>query len=114
MFADYRELEPAELPPGVASGCAFGSVCINTALYLPWLVGRCRANGVTLRRGQVKHVKDAADLFGEEGAGEGAPKADVVVNATGLMASRLGGVMDRNGMYSEPSTPFGSTSRWPC
>ena len=98
MFEDFRELGPEELPPGVASGCEFGSVCINTALYLPWLVGRCRAHGVTLRRGRVAHVAEAAALFSPPpgaGAGEEAPRADVVINTTGLMASRLGGVMDK-------------------
>ena len=91
LFADFREFGREELPAGVASGCEFGSVCINTALYLPWLVGRCRANGVTLRRGQVRHVAEAVALFG---GGNGHQKADIVVNATGLMSSRLGGVMD--------------------
>ena len=94
LFSDFRELGRQELPAGAASGCEFGSVCINTALYLPWLVGQCRANGVTLRRGQVRHVAEAAALFGGGVGSDGHQRADVVVNTTGLMASRLGGVMD--------------------
>lgn len=86
---DYRDLGADELPAGIASGCEFGSVCINTALYLPWLVGQCRANGVVFRRGNLAHILDVASL--SNGA-----KADVIVNATALGAAKLGGVMDPN------------------
>lgn len=84
LFEDFRELNLDELPEGMASGCEFGSVCINPMLYLPWLVGRCRANGVEFRRAVLKHISDAGQ------------NPDIIVNATGLMASRLGGVMDQN------------------
>lgn len=93
MFDDYRDLSPGELPtataPDVASGSEFTTVVINPMLYLPWLVGRCRANGVVLRRAQLRHISEAAGL-----SSAGGP-ADVVVNATGLMSCRLGGVADR-------------------
>ncbi|KAI1211036.1 FAD dependent oxidoreductase [Annulohypoxylon truncatum] len=88
LFDDFRELSKDELPKGMASGCEFGSACINVMLYMPWLVGQCRANGVVFRRGQIKHISEAAGLSHSGG------KADVVINTTGLMASRLGGVMD--------------------
>ncbi|KAI0161142.1 FAD dependent oxidoreductase [Hypoxylon sp. FL1284] len=87
LFDDFRELPADELPPGMASGCEFGSVCINVMLYLPWLVGQCRANGVAFRRANLSHVSEAAGL-------SHAGSADVLVNATGLLASRLGGVAD--------------------
>ncbi|RYP75637.1 hypothetical protein DL770_007370 [Monosporascus sp. CRB-9-2] len=90
LFDDFRELPKDELPEGIASGCEFSSVCINTALYLPWLLGKCRANGVVFRRGQLKHVSEAAAMS-RTGA-----SADIVINTTGLMASRLGGVMDQS------------------
>ncbi|KAI1877415.1 hypothetical protein JX265_003423 [Neoarthrinium moseri] len=89
LFDDFRELSRDELPEDVASGCEFGSVCINTAIYLAWLVGQCLANGVVLKRGVVKYVSEAAS-WSHTGN-----KADVVINATGLMASKLGGVMDQ-------------------
>ncbi|KAI1770727.1 FAD dependent oxidoreductase [Hypoxylon cercidicola] len=88
LFDDFRELSKDELPEGMASGCEFGSVCINVMLYMPWLVGQCRANGVVFRRGNLKHISEAATLSHTGG------KVDVIVNTTGLMASRLGGVMD--------------------
>ncbi|KAH7084971.1 D-amino acid oxidase-like protein [Paraphoma chrysanthemicola] len=88
LVDDYRDLRADELPPGIASGCEFGSVCVNPALYLPWLVGQCRANGVTFHREALSHVLDIRSL----GPGY---KVDVIVNATGLSAAKLGGVMDK-------------------
>ncbi|KAI1081821.1 FAD dependent oxidoreductase [Whalleya microplaca] len=90
LFDDFRELSKDELPEGIASGAEFHSLCINVMLYMPWLIGQSRANGVVFRRGQLKHISEAAALSHNGG------KADIIVNATGLMASRLGGVMDQN------------------
>ncbi|KAF3038537.1 hypothetical protein E8E12_008254 [Didymella heteroderae] len=88
LFDDYRNLERSELPEGIASGCEFGSVCINPVLYLPWLVGQCRANGVTFHRKTVAHVSELRHLSVD------GIKADIIVNATGLSARKLGGVLD--------------------
>lgn len=88
LVDDYRDLEQEELPVGIASGREFGSVCINPALYLPWLVGQCRANGVNFHRKTVAHVLEAR-LLSVDGI-----KADIIVNATGLSARKLGGVLD--------------------
>ncbi|CAN8102483.1 unnamed protein product [Discula destructiva] len=88
FFSDYRKLPTNELPPGVAYGHEFGSVCINTAIYLPYLVGQCRKLGVELRRASLTHISQAANLHHAGG------KADIIVNATGLMSCKLGGVMD--------------------
>ncbi|KAH7369267.1 FAD dependent oxidoreductase [Plectosphaerella cucumerina] len=88
FFSDYRELDASELPHDVQSGCQFSSVCINTALYLPYLVGECRKNGVVLRRGALAHIHEAKALHHS-----GRP-ADVIVNASGLLAYKLGGVAD--------------------
>ncbi|ORY62896.1 D-amino-acid oxidase [Pseudomassariella vexata] len=90
LFDDFRELSPSELPAEMASGCEFGSLCINTMLYLPWLVGQCRANGVVFKRGVLMHISEAASLS------HAGVKADIIINTTGLMASKLGGVMDEN------------------
>ncbi|KAL8297827.1 hypothetical protein RB597_007143 [Gaeumannomyces tritici] len=90
LMPDFHPLAASELRPGMASGNEFTSVCINTALYLPWLVGQCRARGVVFRRAVLAHVSEAASLAG----GGGGSPADLVVNATGVLACRLGGVMD--------------------
>ncbi|KAK8090720.1 hypothetical protein PG994_000225 [Apiospora phragmitis] len=92
LFEDFRELSKDELSRDVASGAEFTSVCINTMLYLPWLVGKCRANGVVFKRGVLKHISEAA-AWSHAG---GSKKVDFVINTTGLMASRLGGVADQD------------------
>jgi len=76
------------LAPGVDNAQEFTSVCINTAIYLPWLVGQCVKNGATFKRAVIKHIADAAK---EHHTGE---KADLIVNCTGLSARTLGGVND--------------------
>lgn len=58
-------------------------------MYLPYLVGRCVKNGSTMKRANLKHISDAAELH------HSGKKADVIVNCTGLLASKLGGVMDK-------------------
>ncbi|SPN99901.1 probable D-amino-acid oxidase [Cephalotrichum gorgonifer] len=90
MFDNYRELAASEVPAGHDSGCEFTSLCMNTAIFLPYLVGECLRNGVVFKRGVVEHVADAA-AFSHAKAGGGAP---IVINATGLGSLKLGGVED--------------------
>ncbi|KAK2806461.1 hypothetical protein FQN50_005879 [Emmonsiellopsis sp. PD_5] len=92
LFSDFRVLSKDELAPGIDSATSFTSVCINTAVYLPWLVSQCLDNGVVLKRAVFKHISDAAY------AHHSGKKADLIVNCTGLSARKLGGVEDQN-MY---------------
>ncbi|CAD0111126.1 unnamed protein product [Aureobasidium uvarum] len=85
-------LSKEELPKGMDGGTSFTSVCINTAIYLPWLVSQCLKNGVIFRRGVVKHIADATLLH------HSGKKADLVVNCTGLFSLFMEGVQDKN-MY---------------
>lgn len=87
----------------MAYGHEFGSLCINTALYLPWLVGQCRKHGVVLRRASLTHISEAASMHhqhdpsagrGQQQQQQAANNNVIIVNATGLMACKLGGVMD--------------------
>ncbi|KAG9232264.1 hypothetical protein BJ875DRAFT_467290 [Amylocarpus encephaloides] len=87
---DFRILSPDELPKGIDGGTEFTSVCINTTLYLPYLVGQCRKHGVVVKRQIISHVREAS------GHHHTFNKADVVINCTGLMASKLGGVNDQS------------------
>lgn len=84
----FRALKSSELPPGCDGGSSFTSVCINTALYLPYLASQCLALGAILRRGIATHIASAATLH-HSGA-----KADLVINCTGLASLRLPGVED--------------------
>lgn len=90
VVPNFRQLEASELCDGADEGLSFTSVCINTALYLPWLASQCLKNGVRIERGIVKHVADAAQLHHSGTA------AGIVVNCTGLSSGRLGGVEDGN------------------
>ncbi|KAI9051684.1 hypothetical protein LZ554_004726 [Drepanopeziza brunnea f. sp. 'monogermtubi'] len=85
----FRVLENSELPASVDSGTVFKSVCINTAIYLPYLVSQCLKNGATVKREVISHI-------GEAGVLHAAGRADVVLNCTGLLACKLGGVMDQD------------------
>ncbi|PVH72257.1 nucleotide-binding domain-containing protein [Cadophora sp. DSE1049] len=40
LFPDYRPLSSNELPPGIVRAATFTTVCINTAIYLPWLLSQ--------------------------------------------------------------------------
>lgn len=82
-----RILEKSELPPSCDTGTSFKSVCINTAIYLPWLAGQCLKHGVTIKRGILNHVSEAPSHHSTG-------SASIIVNCTGLLASKLGGVMD--------------------
>lgn len=70
-------------------GTSFTSVCINTALYLPWLASQCLKYGAVIRRGVLSHVSDAATLH------HSGKRADMIVNCTGLSSLKLGGVEDK-------------------
>ncbi|KKK16865.1 hypothetical protein P175DRAFT_0554633 [Aspergillus ochraceoroseus IBT 24754] len=88
VLSDFKVIPKHQLPPGIDNAQTFTSVCINTAIYLPWLVGQCRKNGTVFKRAVVKHVADAAN------AHHSGKTADVVINCTGLSSKKLGGVRD--------------------
>ncbi|KAK3177533.1 D-amino acid oxidase [Lecanicillium sp. MT-2017a] len=92
LSTQFRPLPHSALSQGAGEGTIFTSVCINTAIYLPWLVSQCLKNGVTFKRANFGHILEAS---------QGIPqfnKVDVIVNCTGLMASKLGGVEDKTVM----------------
>ncbi|KAF1810366.1 D-amino-acid oxidase [Eremomyces bilateralis CBS 781.70] len=88
LVPDFRVLSPSELPEGVDSGKGFTSVCINSAVYLPWLVSQCLKNGVVFKRAVVSHL---SEVYGMHHTGK---QADIAINCTGLSSLKLGGVMD--------------------
>lgn len=61
-------------------------------MYLPWLAGQCRKNGVVFKRAVFKHITDAANTH------HTGKKADLIVNCTGISSKFLGGVQD-NKLY---------------
>ncbi|KAJ5206503.1 D-amino-acid oxidase [Penicillium cf. griseofulvum] len=89
VVPNFRTLPKEALGEGIDSATVFTSVCINTAIYLPWLVSQCLSNGVVFKRAVFDHILDAT----ASGIHPNGP-VDLVVNCTGLMASKLGGVQD--------------------
>jgi D-amino-acid oxidase len=89
-WLQFHEIPREQLKPGIDNGTAFTSVCINPSIYLPWLVSQCLKAGVVFKRANFQHISDAADID-DQGL-----KTSLVVNCTGLSASRLGGVEDKS------------------
>ncbi|PTU19547.1 hypothetical protein P175DRAFT_0503074 [Aspergillus ochraceoroseus IBT 24754] len=88
LFDDFRDLTKSELAPGYDAGCQFTTVCINTAIYLPWLLGQCVKNGVTFQRARLSNIEQARNM-----SHTGKP-AKIIINASGLGSRSLGGVKD--------------------
>ncbi|KAJ6005766.1 hypothetical protein N7451_003710 [Penicillium sp. IBT 35674x] len=88
VVPDFEAIPESQLAPGIDNAQKFTSVCINTAIYLPWLIGQCVKTGAVFKRAIVKHISEAAN------AHHSGQKADVVVNCTGLASKTLGGVLD--------------------
>ncbi|KIW69284.1 hypothetical protein PV04_05166 [Phialophora macrospora] len=90
VVPNFRQLPRSSLAPGINAATSFTSVCINTAVYLPWLVSQCLKQGVRFERRVFQHISEAASpsLCGGK-------KVDLVINCTGLNASKLGGVEDK-------------------
>ena len=86
----YKEIPQDQLGPGIHSGYMFTSVCINTAIYLPWLLSQCLKAGVVFKREILEQIADAAKIH------HSGKRAQLVVNCTGLSALKLGGVEDQN------------------
>lgn len=89
VVPDFEVLPESEIPEGSDYGVKFTSVCINTAIYLPYLLGQCLKNGVKVERAILGHISEAASLH------QSGKKADIIINCTGLLSSKLGGVMDK-------------------
>ncbi|KAH6986644.1 D-amino-acid oxidase [Ilyonectria destructans] len=90
LFRDYRRTPASELAADVDNAHSFTSVCINTAVYLPWLVSQCLLNGVKFKRAVLSHIADAA-VAGVHRSGH---PAHIVLNCTGLGARTIAGVAD--------------------
>ncbi|KAH3669250.1 hypothetical protein OGAPHI_001371 [Ogataea philodendri] len=84
---DYKIL--TDLPKGIEFGYEYTSVVISVPIYLHFLLQKLISSGVVIHRANLKHIKDAATHFT-------GGQVDVTVNCSGLLASKLGGVEDKN------------------
>jgi D-amino-acid oxidase len=86
----FRNIPPSDLPSDITSSTRFTSVCINTALYLPYLTSRCLANGIIFRRANFPHLLTPhTNNIHPNGP------VDLIVNCTGLSSHSLPGVEDK-------------------
>ncbi|KND88296.1 D-amino-acid oxidase [Tolypocladium ophioglossoides CBS 100239] len=88
LFEDYHDLPKSQILDGYDSASEYTGVCINTAVYLPWIVGQLLKNGVVIKRGIIANIKEAKAL-----SHTGQP-ASIIINATGLGSIKLDGVRD--------------------
>ena len=88
-WLQFLQVPKSQLKSGIDNATTFTSVCINTAIYLPWLVSQCLKAGVVFKRAVFGQICDAAR------AHHSGQKADLIVNCTGLSASKIGGVEDK-------------------
>ncbi|KAJ5609948.1 hypothetical protein N7510_006667 [Penicillium lagena] len=88
VVPDFKALPKDKLDQGINNAQTFTSVCINSPVYLSWLVGQCAKAGTVFKRATLKNITDAAS---EHHLGQ---KADVVINCTGLSSKFLNGVLD--------------------
>lgn len=98
LVTGFRILSPEELPntddedDKIITAYEFDSVTITTSLYLVWLLNRIEKLGGRLIRKNLNHINEAYNLH------HSGKRADLIVNATGLLALKLGGVKDKK-MY---------------
>ena len=69
-------------------------MCINPAIYLPYLLSQCLKQQVRFFRGTLTHICQAVDSLLTSSAPSSSSSNIVVVNCTGLGSSTLGGVTD--------------------
>ena len=77
-----------ELPEGTKCGVSITAFSINPTIYLPYLEGQLLKLGATFVRRHLSHIREAFALT--------YPRPVAVLNATGLMELKLGGVEDKN------------------
>ena len=82
-----RELREDELIPGTVSGISVTTVSINPTIYLPYLQSQLLSLGARFVRRHLNHINEVKSI---------APHIMAIVNCTGVLACKLGGVEDKN------------------
>ncbi|KAL7409162.1 FAD dependent oxidoreductase [Mrakia frigida] len=90
LIPDHKTLPKSELPNGYLTGSSLTTLSLAPATYLPWLLTQLNNLGVKIIRRKVESLEEAASFV--------AGNVHCVVNATGLGAASLGGVMDEECM----------------
>lgn len=91
---EFKIIEKSELPEGIVFGFLFKGVVISVPIYLNFLLSKAFENGITVRR--VKAIENVQEARNLHSSGE---EADLVINCSGLIASKLSGYNDANRTY---------------
>ncbi|RLV92133.1 D-amino-acid oxidase [Spathaspora sp. JA1] len=87
---DFEIIDNKDLPEGIAFGTKFKGMVISVPTYLKFLVAQNIEIGNSIRKvTKVKHIEDARKLHSS------GKLADFVINATGLSATSIKGIHDR-------------------
>ena len=105
---NFRVLGPAELPTGAKWGCAYDTYCVNSPVYLRWLLARCQGMGARVVRQRLAGGAREAFAFAERlgvrgvrtvvdcsGRGFHDPKANVIRGQTVLVRQQYGATVTR-------------------
>ncbi|KAH6682926.1 D-amino-acid oxidase [Halenospora varia] len=86
ILPDFKVLPESDLPPTVDAATTFKTMCINTAIYLPWLISQCLAAGIVFNRSNLTSLTEASSLHHTR------KLASLIVNCTGLLAHKIHGL----------------------
>ncbi|THX52632.1 putative D-amino acid oxidase [Aureobasidium pullulans] len=75
------------LPEGAKFGYELSTFVVDTQVYLPWLQGEARRQGIEIRRGMFESLDELFTAF---------PDANAYFNCTGLGSYSLKGVEDKS------------------
>lgn len=93
-LTNLRELPKSELPEGIEFGTTYDGVVISTQVYLQYLSQKLLGLGVPVLRVPTLQSVDDARKYHHSGQ-----PADLVVNALGLLVSKLAGFDDDKENY---------------
>jgi D-amino-acid oxidase len=88
LIWQFRKVPEEELPVGVKAGLSLTTISINPQIYLPYLQSQLLSLGAVFIRRHLSHIDEAFSI--------GSARPLAVVNATGLLACKLGGVEDKD------------------
>ncbi len=90
LVEDFEILPKEELQDdGILFGYRFKTVVISTSIYLNFLLSKISNLGGVYKRVHINHIREANDYH------HSVSNPDVIINCTGLLAGKLGGVEDK-------------------
>jgi D-amino-acid oxidase len=88
-YCKYTILSKDEVPAFADWGTRYRTLALDPSIYLHWLQSSCLEKGVVFQRRTLSHIREA--FISEDPL---TTKPNVVLNCSGVMAAKLGGVLD--------------------